>query len=89
MVQLVKDTGADVLLLGMRIPSNYGARYTQRFFETFSEVAKTHDTALVPFFLEGVATDPALMLPDGIHPNTDAQPILLDLVWPALEPLLP
>lgn len=89
MVQLVKDTGADVLLLGMRIPSNYGARYTQRFFETFSEIAETHDTALVPFFLEGVATNPDLMLPDGIHPNTDAQPILLDLVWPALEPLLP
>lgn len=88
MVQQVKASGAAALLLGMRIPSNYGARYTERFFETFGEVAQSEGAALVPFFLEGVATDSSLMQSDGIHPNADAQPILLDLVWPALEPLL-
>ncbi len=88
MVQLVQEANGEVLLLGMRIPSNYGARYTQRFLESFAQVAEEHNTALVPFFLEGVATDPSLMQDDGIHPNSAAQPILLDLVWPALEPLL-
>lgn len=89
MVQLVKASGGEVLLLGMRIPTNYGARYTQRFFESFAQVANEHDTALVPFFLEGVATEPDLMQSDGIHPNTAAQAIMLDHIWPALEPLLP
>ncbi|MEM7378456.1 MAG: arylesterase, partial [Pseudomonadota bacterium] len=88
MVQLSKAAGAEPLLLGMRIPSNYGARYTQRFFETFQEVAEAEGVPLVPFFLEGIATDPDLMQADGIHPNAAAQPLMLELVWPALEPLL-
>lgn len=88
MVQLVRASGAEAVILGMRIPSNYGARYTQRFFETFQRVAEQENTPIVPFFLEGIATDPSLMLDDGIHPNAAAQPKMLDLVWPVLEPLL-
>lgn len=88
MVQLVRASGAQAVILGMRIPSNYGARYTQRFFETFQRVAEQENTPIVPFFLEGIATDPSLMLDDDIHPNAAAQPKMLDLVWPVLEPLL-
>jgi acyl-CoA thioesterase-1 len=83
-----QDAGARVLLLGVRLPPNYGAIFNARFERVYANVADDTGTVLVPFFLEGVAEDRALMLPDGLHPAAEAQPRLLDNVWPALEPLL-
>lgn len=88
LVETSKGAGARVLLLGIRLPPNYGAAFNARFDRVFGEVARETETPLVPFFLEGVAEDRDLMLPDGLHPAAEAQPILLDNVWPALEPLL-
>lgn len=92
MAQRARASGAKVLLLGMQMPPNYGARYGKDFAQLFADVAKAERTALVPFFLKGV-TDGllplALFQPDRIHPNEKAQPIMLDNVWSALRPLLP
>ena len=77
-----------VLLLGMRMPPNYGERYTQGYAAIFADLAHRRHVALVPFLLAGVADRPALMQPDALHPNEHGQPILLDNVWPALQPLL-
>lgn len=79
---------ARVLLLGMHIPPNYGQRYTESFHNTYTKLAEKYQVAYVPFFLDGVATNAEFMQEDGLHPNTKAQPILLDNVWPTLEPLL-
>ena len=83
-----QSAGARVLLLGMRIPENYGGVYTRRFHATFHELAEQYGTALVSFFLADVALDPTLMQDDGIHPNSAAQPLMLNRVWPQLKPLL-
>jgi acyl-CoA thioesterase-1 len=88
MVQLARSAGGEVLLVGMQIPPNYGPRYTRGFAGLFEEVARQHDVALVPFLLEQVALTPAMMQSDGIHPTADAQPLLLETLWPHLEPLL-
>ena len=72
----------------MRMPPNYGERYTSGFAALFPELARTHHASLVPFFLDGVADRPALMQADGMHPNERGQPVLLDNVWPMLKPLL-
>jgi acyl-CoA thioesterase I len=88
LVDTAQRTGASVLLLGMEIPPNYGARYTQAFASMYRTVATDTDAALVPFLLDGVATDAALMQNDGIHPTAAAQPRLLDNVWPMLQSLL-
>jgi acyl-CoA thioesterase-1 len=72
----------------MQIPPNYGPRYMQGFHELFAAVAGTHDVPLVPFLLERVALDPGLMQEDGIHPTAAAQPLMLETLWPHLEPLL-
>ncbi|WP_028694403.1 arylesterase [Pseudomonas cremoricolorata] len=88
MVDQSKAAGAKVLLLGMRLPPNYGERYTTAFAQTYSEVAKQTDVALVPFFLEGVGGVPELMQADGIHPGSGAQKQLLENAWPTLKPLL-
>ena len=77
-----------MLLVGIHLPPNYGPEFTRQFHAIYSELARAHDTALVPFLLEGVALAPGLMQPDGIHPRNAAQPRLLDNVWPHLEPLL-
>jgi acyl-CoA thioesterase-1 len=83
-----ETSGARVLLLGMEIPPNYGSRYTLQFRDSFARVADETGSALVPFMLEGIATQSALMQADGIHPRPEAQNLLLENVWPALEPLL-
>jgi len=83
-----QEGGARVLLLGVKLPPNYGAIFNARFERVYASVADDTGTALVPFFLDGVAEDRKLMLPDGLHPAAEAQPRLLDNVWPALEPLL-
>lgn len=91
MVQAAQKTGAQVLLLGMQIPPNYGKRYSEDFAALFAQVAKAQKTALLPFFLAGVADAPnaaALFQPDRIHPTAQAQPQMLDNVWPLLKPLL-
>jgi acyl-CoA thioesterase-1 len=88
MIVAAHGAGAKVLLLGMRIPPNYGRRYTEGFARVFSDLAAAHDTALLPFLLEPVATDPDAFLPDNLHPDAEAQPLLRDHVWKALAPLL-
>jgi len=79
---------AQVLLIGMRLPPNYGPQYTQRFHHIYTELAKSNRVVLVPFLLERVATRADLMQADGLHPIAQAQPILLDTVWDKLSPLL-
>jgi acyl-CoA thioesterase-1 len=88
MLQKIKKTGAKVLLLGMQMPPNYGARYTAEFRESYRQLAQSHHTALVPFMLENVAAKPELIQQDGLHPNALGQPIILDNIWPYLKPLL-
>jgi acyl-CoA thioesterase-1 len=88
MVRLSQQAGARVLLLGMRLPPNYGPVFTQRFHAVFHTVADQTGVPLVPFFLEGVATEPALMQDDGIHPTAAAQQRMLENAWPALNGLL-
>jgi acyl-CoA thioesterase-1 len=88
LVSTAREQGARVLLLGMRLPPNYGSYYAGKFHEVYQQVAAEQQVPLVPFFLARVAEDRLLMQEDNIHPNAGAQPILLDTVWPYLEPLL-
>ncbi len=88
MVRLAKAQGAKVILAGMMVPPNYGPRYSREFQEVFTQVAETTGSVLIPFLLEGIATDPSLMQSDGIHPNARAQSLMRDIVWEALMPLL-
>lgn len=88
MIRQSQQAGARVLLLGMRIPPNYGPRYAEGFHDIYISLAKRHRVPLQPFFLDGVATRSELMQRDGIHPTAEAQPRLLDNVWPLLESLL-
>lgn len=89
MIRLSKASGAKVLVLGMRIPPNYGPQYGERFHHTFDAVAGEARVPVVRFFLEKVALRPELIQADGLHPIAEAQPLLLETVWPALRPLLP
>lgn len=88
LVQQSRQVGAQVLLLEMKLPPNYGPGYSQGFTAIFDTVAQDYQIAMVPFFMESVALQPELMLPDGLHPNARAQPVLLDQIWPHLQPLL-
>jgi acyl-CoA thioesterase-1 len=83
-----REAGAKVLLLGMQVPPNYGKAYTDAFARVFQDVAEAHQAPLVPFFLDGVAEDMSLFQPDRIHPNAQAQPRMLENVWPALRKLI-
>jgi len=87
-VEQGRAAGARVVLTGIRIPTNYGTRYTDEFFAVYARLADRYGLALVPFFLEAVALREEMFQDDGIHPGPEAQPVLLDNVWPALEPLL-
>jgi acyl-CoA thioesterase-1 len=80
--------GARVLLCGMRLPPNYGADYTQAFTRAFGDVARQAQVAFMPFLLDGVAVDPQLNQPDGIHPNAAGHRVIAERVWPFLLPLL-
>jgi acyl-CoA thioesterase-1 len=80
--------GARILLLGMRIPPNYGPTYARQFEQVYADLARERRIPSVPFLLRDVALDDSLMQQDGIHPTVRAQPKLLDAVWPRLEPLL-
>ncbi|SDJ87549.1 arylesterase [Pseudomonas indica] len=88
MIERVQATGARAVLLGMRLPPNYGARYTKVFSQVYVDLAEEKQIPLVPFFLEGVGGVEGMMQPDGIHPSVAAQSRLLENVWPTLEPLL-
>ncbi len=88
MVQLCKKHGAEVLLLGMRLPPNYGPAYTERFHVAYKIVAEQSGVKYLPFFLDGVAENREMMQADGIHPTEQAQDILLDNVWPLVESIL-
>jgi acyl-CoA thioesterase-1 len=88
LIKLSLGSGAQVLLIGMRMPPNYGPAYTGSFARLYDQLAEEYRLPLVPFFLDGIALDDSLMQDDGIHPNAAAQPRLLDLVWPRLKPLL-
>jgi len=87
-IRMLREARVKVVLAGMRMPPNYGPVYTRAFENLYPALAERFNAALVPFFMDGVATDPALMQDDDIHPNAAAQPILLDNIWPALKPLL-
>lgn len=88
MIEQSQEAGAQVLLLGIDIPPNYGQAYRDAFTGVFHSLAEEYDVALVPFLLEDIALDAQLMQSDGIHPTAEAQPIILDNVWPELESLL-
>jgi acyl-CoA thioesterase-1 len=88
MVRLVKEYGAKPIIAGMQIPPNYGREYASAFKSLFEEIARNEQTALIPFFLEGIAEDPAMFQADTIHPNEEAQPILKSNVQKILMPTL-
>jgi len=88
MIEQAQKAGAQVLILGMRLPPNYGPDYTLAFEAAFGELAKRYQTALLPFFLEDVVKNPDLFQPDRIHPSVEAQPLILERVWTRLRPLL-
>jgi acyl-CoA thioesterase-1 len=87
-IQMSKNNGAKVLILGMKIPTNYGAEYTAQFSKMYVDLGKNTQSALVPFFFEGIATKREYFQEDGIHPNQNAQAILLKNVLPTLKKLL-
>ena len=88
MIDRSREAGAKVLLLGMRLPPNYGKRYTDAFAQVYTTLGQEKKVPLVPFFLEGVGGVPALMQADGIHPGPKAQAQLLENAWPSIKPLL-
>ena len=88
LVALASASGAKVLLLGMRMPPNYGPQYTEQFAKVFSDLAHDKKIPAVPFLLTDIALNQNLLQGDEIHPNAEGQPILLNNVWPALQPLL-
>jgi len=88
MISSVQETGAQLLLVGVQLPPNYGPRYTERFQAVYRELAAEHDLALLPSLVDGIGTEQDLMQQDGIHPNVSAQPLIRDRVWEALLPLL-
>jgi acyl-CoA thioesterase-1 len=88
LIQLSHASNAKVLLVGIKIPPNYGLRYTSDFYESFTLLAHEYNVPLVPFLLEGVATDPELMQDDRLHPRAEAQKKILNTVWPHLQKML-
>ena len=88
MIRASRASGAAVALLGMRIPSNYGPRFTAEFEAVYTDLAAAHGVPLTGFFMEGVATNPAFMQADGIHPNAAGQARLLENAWPAIQAAL-
>ncbi len=88
-IRASKAAGAAVVMLGIRIPPNYGPRYRTAFDNVYRELAAELEVPWIEFFMDGVALDADLMQPDGIHPNAAAQPILLDNAWPVISAVLP
>lgn len=88
MVTMSQKQGAKVMLIGMRMPPNYGRAYTERFFGMYNSLSKEFKAPLVPFMLEGVADKPALFQADRLHPNAQAHPIILNNIWPTFSKLI-
>jgi acyl-CoA thioesterase-1 len=88
MTMAAQASGAKVLILGMKLPPNYGPAYVREFDALFEAVAKARKAAFVPYLFDGFGDDLALFQPDKIHPTAEAQPKILANVWPALKPLL-
>ena len=88
LIGLARAAGAQVLLVGVRLPPNYGAAYTEGFQASLRKVAEAEAVPLAPDLLAGVAEDRQLMQADGLHPKAEAQSVLLANVWPEIEPLL-
>lgn len=88
MIQAARAQDTHIVLAGMLMPPNYGDDYTAEFAAVYPALAEQYATPLIPFFLEGVALDASLLQADGIHPNKQAQPILMETVWITLEPVL-
>jgi acyl-CoA thioesterase-1 len=88
MIESSLDAGAKVLLIGMQIPPNYGPDYTRGFIDMYRSLSSELKVPLLPFLLEPVSRSPDLFQSDRLHPTADAQPLILDHVWPAVEPLL-
>ncbi|MET0292481.1 MAG: arylesterase [Steroidobacteraceae bacterium] len=88
MIDAIRARKADILLLGIQIPPNYGPAYTAQLRALYADLAKRYELPLVPFFLEGIALDERYMLPDGLHPNEAGQPRVLENVWKPLQDLL-
>jgi len=88
MIDVAQKQKIRVLLLGIELPVNYGPQYRDGLRAIYADLAKTKRTGLVPFLLESVALDPAMMQDDGLHPVASAEPKVLDTVWPQLQPLL-
>ena len=88
MIKQSQAVGATVLLAGIKLPPNYGPEYLHRFESMYADLAVEFDTLLVPFFMDGVVFQPGMLQEDGIHPNEQGQPVLLDNVWRVLEPVL-
>jgi acyl-CoA thioesterase-1 len=88
MISMAQQKEAKVMLVGMRMPPNYGRAYTERFFGMFKAVSSETRSPLVPFMLEGVADKPTLFQQDRLHPTADAHPIILSNIWPTFAPLI-
>jgi acyl-CoA thioesterase I len=88
MVNMAQQQQAQVMLVGMRMPPNYGRAYTESFFNMFKKLSTQTRAPLVPFMLEGVADKPALFQPDRLHPTAAAHPIILNNIWPQFAPLV-
>ena len=88
MIEAADPTVRQVLLVPMQLPPNYGHRYTEQFRIAFAKVADAYEVPLANSFIDAVALNPELMQPDGVHPNAQGQPALLDALWPAIESLL-
>ena len=88
MIDASKTAGATILIAGMQIPPNYGARYSNQFKSLYSTLAEKNESALIPFLLEGIGGNPELMQRDGIHPTAEAQPIIVKNVLPELQKIL-
>lgn len=87
-IRTAEESGTSVVLLGIRIPPNYGQRYTQAFEGVYRDLAAELGIRWIEFFMEGVALNDELMQDDGIHPNAEAQPVLLDNAWPIIREAL-
>lgn len=88
MIQQAMDAPAKVILIGIHLPPNYGLSYTEKFAQVYQDLADNYALSFIPFLLEGVATDFNLMQADGLHPTAEAQPKILEHLWPTLEPVL-
>jgi acyl-CoA thioesterase-1 len=88
MIDASRAAKADVLLVGMRLPPNYGMAYTEKFRQTYADLSRSKKIALVPFLFEGLSEDGKFFQPDRVHPTSEGQLVMLETMWKGLQPLL-